>query len=338
MKLPKCVVLYSRKYTNNLRIESFAPLKVLCTSMGHRLKPRVVIAARFIRRMRGRSQAHLLEGDDGMYYVTKFQENPQGRRILVNELLSWFILERLGFAVPEAVLVHVTQDFLLANPGVCVEVHGHRRTITPGHHFGSALAANPASEPVYDFLPDTLLNCVQNLCEAIGVFAFDRWVANCDFRQLVFLRSNAYASDVSRGPGYLCRVIDHGQAFNGSEWNYCQQSLSALYPRRVLYQGVRSIEDFQPWLDMVTGFPEELLWHAVSQLPEEWLCKGERRQLELMVAKLIDRRKRVQCLVTSVCATQPSVFPNWSPKRRAVVPGVTGGDVRTATPAPIKPT
>jgi hypothetical protein len=40
-----------------------------------------VNARRFIRKMRGGAQAHLLEADDGDYYIVKFQNNPQHRRI-----------------------------------------------------------------------------------------------------------------------------------------------------------------------------------------------------------------------------------------------------------------
>ena len=44
-------------------------------------------AVRHVRKMRGGAQAHLLEADDGHWYVVKFRNNPQHRRILVNELL-----------------------------------------------------------------------------------------------------------------------------------------------------------------------------------------------------------------------------------------------------------
>jgi len=42
--------------------------------------------------MRGGAQAHLLQADDDYWYVVKFRNNPQHRRILVNELLSATIL------------------------------------------------------------------------------------------------------------------------------------------------------------------------------------------------------------------------------------------------------
>jgi hypothetical protein len=49
-------------------------------------------AVRHVRKMRGGAQAHLLEADDGHWYVVKFRNNPQHRRILVNERLSATLL------------------------------------------------------------------------------------------------------------------------------------------------------------------------------------------------------------------------------------------------------
>jgi hypothetical protein len=37
-----------------------------------------------IRRMRGGAQSHLMRSSDGHYYVVKFQNNPQHRRVLLN--------------------------------------------------------------------------------------------------------------------------------------------------------------------------------------------------------------------------------------------------------------
>ena len=50
--------------------------------------------------MRGGAQAHLLEADDGRWYVVKFPNNPQQRRVLVNEALSAELLKYLKISVP----------------------------------------------------------------------------------------------------------------------------------------------------------------------------------------------------------------------------------------------
>ena len=57
-------------------------------------------AVRAIRKMRGGAQAHLIEADDGKFYVVKFRNNPQHRRILVNELVASVFLNYLRITTP----------------------------------------------------------------------------------------------------------------------------------------------------------------------------------------------------------------------------------------------
>lgn len=59
-----------------------------------------VIACQHIRRMRGGANAHLMLADDRHYYVVKFRNNPQHTRILVNELVSYVLLDYLQLPVP----------------------------------------------------------------------------------------------------------------------------------------------------------------------------------------------------------------------------------------------
>ena len=66
--------------------------------------------------------------------------------------------------------------------------HG-RQSVEPGWHFGSRFPGNPERLAVYDFLPDTLLDQVENLAEFHGVLAFDQWIGNADSRQAMFFRA-----------------------------------------------------------------------------------------------------------------------------------------------------
>ena len=54
------------------------------------------LALEQIRRMRGGAQAQLMRCADEAYYVVKFRNNPQGPRILANELLGTRLAARLG--------------------------------------------------------------------------------------------------------------------------------------------------------------------------------------------------------------------------------------------------
>src|SRR5690242_21082400 len=101
-------------------------------------------AVRHVRKMRGGAQSHLLEAEDGNWYVVKFRNNPQHHRVLVNELLSAVFLDYLKIAVPETALIQITSDFLAANPEIHLEIGTRRIDVQPGRHFGSRYPGDPA--------------------------------------------------------------------------------------------------------------------------------------------------------------------------------------------------
>src|SRR4051812_11139575 len=111
-------------------------------------------ARRLIRKMRGGAQAHLIEADDGCYYVVKFLNNPQHRRILVNELVSSVCLRYLQIPCPETAIVAITPEFLEQNRPASLEHAGTPPAMSAGWHFGSKFPGNPDVLAVYDFLPD----------------------------------------------------------------------------------------------------------------------------------------------------------------------------------------
>src|SRR5215467_1955793 len=152
-------------------------------------------AIRQVRKMRGGAQAHLLEADDGHWYVVKFRNNPQHRRILVNELIAAAFLDYLRIAAPETALIEVNAAFLAANPDVHLSMGTRRVAIEPGWHFGSRYPGDPARIAVYDFLPDALLPSVVNLEDFRAILVFDKWVGNADGRQSVFYRAMVRRSD-----------------------------------------------------------------------------------------------------------------------------------------------
>src|SRR5436189_5555615 len=101
-------------------------------------------AVRHIRKMRGGAQSHLLEADDGNWYVVKFRNNPQHSRVLVNELIASVMLDYLRVPVPETALVDVTPAFLAAYPEICFQTGGQRIAVESGWHFGSRYPGDPS--------------------------------------------------------------------------------------------------------------------------------------------------------------------------------------------------
>src|ERR1051326_8466860 len=99
-----------------------------------------VKARRFIRKMRGGAQAHLLEAEDDHYYVVKFRNNPQHRRILINEWIAAVFARCLQISTPPTAFVDVTPEFLSDNPEIHLQLGGRRIEIEPGWHFDAAPA------------------------------------------------------------------------------------------------------------------------------------------------------------------------------------------------------
>lgn len=271
-------------------------------------------AVRHIRKMRGGAQSHLLEADDGCWYVVKFRNNPQHRRILVNELIASVFLEYLQIASPPTAFIRLTGEFLAANPEVHLSLGSRRLEVEPGWHFGSRYPGDPSRTAVYDFLPDALLTSVANLADFRAILVFDKWTANSDGRQCVFYRALVRRPDeTSQTPraSFVAWMIDHGFAFNGPYWDFPESAVQGLYPRRMVYDAVCSLDDFQPWLDQVVHFPEEVVDRAWKQIPPEWL-DGEEDALDQMLERLFERRRRVPELIAASQGARTTPFSNWA--------------------------
>lgn len=265
--------------------------------------------------MRGGAQAHLVECDDGGFYVVKFVNNPQHRRILVNEWVASIFLNYLQISTPAVAFVDLPADFLATNPDIHIQLGSRRIGIEPGWHFGSRYPGDPAKVMVYDFIPDLLLEKVANLNEFLGVLVFDKWIGNADARQSIFFRARLQQWSPSRGDqplprGFVAHMMDHGYVFDGPHWTFSDSPLQGLYYRPMVYRKVRKWDDFQPWLDRVVHFPEEIVDKAVKQIPPAWLA-GDEAALDALLGKLMTRRKRVPDLVRDSQHGRINPFPEW---------------------------
>jgi hypothetical protein len=272
-------------------------------------------ARRHIRNMRGGAQSHLLEADDGRFYVVKFLNNPQHRRILINELIASCFLRYLQIAAPEVAIISVSREFVAENPGLCLQLGSQRAPVQAGWHFGSCFPGDPARLAVYDFLPDALLKQVANLDHFLGALVLDKWMSNADARQAIYFRARlAQWAPVSvhppRGIGFLAHMIDQGFVFDGPHWELRDYPLQGLAPRPAVYETVKSWDDFQPWLDQVIHFPEDVVDQARKQVPPQWL-DGDASALDSLLDALLARRRRVPDLISDCRRARAGIFPHW---------------------------
>jgi hypothetical protein len=272
-------------------------------------------ARNWIRKMRGGAQAHLIVAADGHYYVVKVKQNPQHRRVLVNEWVSSVLLDYMGIPSPKVEMIQLTEGFLEQHPEICIQLGTRAEPVSPGWHFGSRMPVDPQRAVIYDYVPDALLKTVANLRDFLGVLVFDKWVNNADSRQCVYFRAQVKewlaAEYWPKKVAFVALMMDHGYVFGGPHWVLEDSPLTGLYCRPLVYEAVTGLDDFQPWLDMVTNFPEDVLDKAFRQVPDWWL-NGDREALEALLERLWRRRARVPALIEDARSGRTNLFPNWT--------------------------
>jgi hypothetical protein len=213
-------------------------------------------------------------------------------------------------------VIRLSPEFLSSYPEVAIVLGNEKRAVEAGWHFGSRYPGDPNRVAVYDFVPDTLLERVENRNEFLGALVFDKWTGNADARQSIFLRARlreyvptfqGHALKV----GFLAMMVDHGYIFNGPHWDYVDSPLSGLYFRPKIYEQVRGVDDFQPWLDRVLNFPEEIVDDALAKVPGDWL-NGDRDALYALLEKLMARRRKLPDLISDCRRATIQPFPNWA--------------------------
>lgn len=262
------------------------------------------LAVEQTRRMRGGAQSHLMRCADDAYYVVKFSNNPQGSRILANELLGTRLAARLGLPTPEAAVVEVREELIEHTEDLVIQLGRGRARCRAGLQFGSRYPGLPAETVVYDFLPDEPLREVANLADFCGMFVFDKWTCNTNGRQAIFFRSPGE-------PCYRAQMIDQGFCFNAGEWNFPDGPLRGIYARHRVYESVRGIDSFEPWLTRLeTRMDESVLGGIAGDIPPEWYG-FDTDALERMLAQLLRRRRLVRELIVQAWKSSAQPFANW---------------------------
>jgi hypothetical protein len=282
-----------------------------------------------IRRMRGGAQSHLMRCSDGQYYVVKFQNNPQHRRVLVNELLGTRLASRLGLPTTPVEVVDVPLELIRLTPDLCIELPRSRLPVCAGLQFASRYPGDPGRLTLHDFLPDELLRGVLNLHDFAGMLVFDKWTCNTNGRQTLFYEDRSGKSAAKPGtvgenspgaspgggdsgePRYRTVMIDQGFCFNAGNWDFPDAPLRGLYARNRVYEGVTGMQSFGPWLERlqkrITG---KVLDELSTEIPPEWY-EDDIDAVMGLLAQLDRRKTRVEELLLSAknCNRQP--FPQW---------------------------
>jgi HipA-like kinase len=279
----------------------------------------MVQALEQIRRMRGGAQSHLMRCSDGHYYVVKFQNNPQHRRILVNELLGTKLAARLGLPTTPVEIVEVSEKLIRLTPELAMETPHARIPCQAGLQFGSRYPGDPRRLTLHDFLPDQQLREVENLHEFAGMLVFDKWTCNTNGRQTLFCPewkgrehgSSPPMTESEAAPRYKTLMIDQGFCFNAGEWNFPDAALRGLYARNSVYEGVSGLHSFAPWLERLEHrIGERDLDGICREVPPAWY-QDDYDALVRLAGQLYRRRTLVPDLILAAKKSSRQPFPNW---------------------------
>jgi hypothetical protein len=248
---------------------------------------------RVIRRMRGGSQAQLVEGHDGHHYVTKFLGNPQGNRCLINEVIASRLMSCLEVTLPEIGLLD-----LVASTQSIEEAYfqaGNRR-VPPqqGLHFGSRCPVNPDKTAIFDFLPNASLCKVTNLSEFATMFVLDRWLHLADKRQAIYYRDRAIKDKV----GYKACFIDHGWIFGGQAWELLDTPGHALAFPKTIYSMLDMRALTMAAVERVQAISGGELQLVLEDIPDTWFGPEDRECFAKLLVKLDQRKSGLHLLVS----------------------------------------
>jgi hypothetical protein len=273
-----------------------------------------VQAVQAIRRMRGGAQSQLMLGSDGNLWVVKFRNNPQGERVLANELIATRLAAAVGLSVPVVDVMDVSPWLIANSPEMWVDVgRDMQAPCQAGLAFGSQFVGGLMPGQIVDYLPDEQLAEVRNLREFAGMLCIDKWTGNSNGRQAVFVRN-------PRERKYRAVFIDQGYCFQANEWRFSDAALRGVYPKNLVYEAITGWDDFEPWLTRIEEMPVETLWSVAEDVPQDWYG-GDPGELERLMETMQKRRSRVRELITGFRESMRTPFPHWGSGRKSVVVG-----------------
>ena len=244
-----------------------------------------------VRALRGGSCPHLCRADDGGLYVVKFLENPQGPRVLANELLASRLALHLSLPVPRTEVVFLPGDLADAM------THVSQFRICPGIHVGIPLVIGPLQGRSYDALPSEYIRHLRNWSKLLQMQVFDYWVCNRDIRQAIFWK-------LSRERIYSVSFIDHGHCFGGPEWS--------MFHRPPAVCGVCS-QDTAATVDIVSqisNIPDDLIAHYCSEIPPIWYQDGG-PAIDVVEKALVARKHHLSQKLKELMTLHSSTMCKW---------------------------
>jgi hypothetical protein len=256
-----------------------------------------VVGVKHVCAMNSGARAHLLRCSNGRHYVVKFKNNPQGVRVLANELIATLAAQLIGLPVASPAVVDVSDELIRDSGLTTCDVHGKQVGCASGLSFGSRFVGrvrrHASNSPlVCTQLSDEHLKTVENLSDFYGMLVFDQWTCNGDGRQVVFSRAGANSC-------YRATMIDNGFCFDGQNWSFPHSPRRGIFNHRIVYSDAEGPDSIQKWVDRLDReITREMLVQVMLAVPPEWY-ESDLASLSRLLESLLYRKRILRELLAS---------------------------------------
>lgn len=227
---------------------------------------------------------------DGEVYAVKFSQNPEGKRVLINEFVCSKIAEKLELPIPTSALVRCDEQFIQLY-GEEIERHILSKLNHDGVHFGTLKI-----KKTFTITGTAMLEMAENLEVVPEIFLFDQLICNVD-------RDSNGGNLLFDASNMKITIIDHTHVFDlGAIWDVHQlkrrigepfhafDSSGFVYKKLVPF--IRGNNPFHSIINKMNRITEDDLMHIINSVPEEWGLKEE--EGIVLHEYLYDRLSRIE--------------------------------------------
>ena len=237
----------------------------------------MIVPIQYVRKLEGKSNAHLITFNDGKDYVVKFFQ-PGMEKTLPNEWIGYCLARYLGLPIPFAQIVEIPVEFISQVPELA------EQTFTP-YQFASLYIADCKNghQVEQDFK-------IQNHQALAGIILLDYWLCNQDRT-----RKNILLKEAENGTYHLW-LIDQAEIFGTYSW--LRSDLEVLpvevmksATHQIMAKNIMHEESFQEYFELIQTMPIYLIEEIVSVIPDEWMVSAAEKKA--IVTTLVTRRRKI---------------------------------------------
>jgi hypothetical protein len=244
----------------------------------------------------GGSASHFFDDEAGDRYLVKFLGNPQGQRVLVNELVAGQVACFLGVPCPELALVQVDQWLVDGTP----EIRQRTPGAAGGIHFGSREVPGCYQNPSRSLIPQAT-----NAAEFPMVIVFDALTMNTDRVN----DGNFVLATTPGQAGFKFVAIDHGHCF-GHNWDATLTTKVGTTAPAVFTEMAAAVAGAQPFtgaLARAQSMSDSHVASFIGAVPASWGLQAA--EADVLAAFLRGQRDALPDVFTK----HQNLFPNWRP-------------------------